>query len=909
LDIDRSIDPVAAFWWEPAPSLLAEFAQLLALHPGTNNNKHRALIEAVLAASTFNDDAIDTVKQAFLTREGTRRIRKETKTQQKKMGEAGQRRFLELHDSLCAALEEYRDQQARRATLSLCTAWYRTGARLLEHFQRIKFERRQVDFADLEWKAYELLNQAEQAHWVQYKLDQRIEHLLVDEFQDTNPTQWRLLQPLLDELAASGDAARSLFLVGDPKQSIYGFRRGNPALLEIATHAMESQLGAQRFHLDRSRRSAYTVLDFVNRVFTQPAMAARMPDFPLHDTWLDDLWGRVEVWPLFEEPDRAIPEDRPAALRNPLQTPRSLDETQRHYLEGRAIAAHIRQRLDDGTLIGANEAARRLSYDDIYILLGTRSHLADYEAALRDSHIPYLSMDRGTLLSSIEVRDLEALLNLLMTPQDNLALAQVLRSPLFAAGDAELADLARQRGTNWYERLLAHATSLPPGHRLARAARLLQVWRGLAGQIPIHDLLDRIYHEANLIRRYESASPAALRPRVRANLTRFIELALEVDAGRYPSLPHFLERLRRLRSQRDDAPDQAPPDSETGQRVRIMTIHAAKGLEAPLVYLADSAHEPREQNAHSALVRWPAGADRPDRFLLAGPAATLDSHSRELLDGQAAERARESANLLYVALTRAKQMLVVTGCKPTRGEARRWYGDIAAALGEDPDEITSPLEREHGKPPTRPAEQAIPARPAPNVDPRLRQPITLPRNTVEIAPSRQADEADEGTGSSRLRGVAIHRLLQLLNARVAASPAATDDLLRRIAGELGLQPDAPLLRACRDEALAVIEAPDLAWLFRPQAGVRIHAEVPLTYATADGATVFGVVDRLLVGPEDVWLVDFKSHQVADDTALAELCDRFAPQMSMYRDGVARLWPDRTLHSYLLFTHLRRAVEL
>ena len=348
-----------------------------------------------------------------------------------------------------------------------------------------------------------------------------------------------------------------------------------------------------------------------------------MPDFKQHDTRLKGLWGRVEFWPLFEEPAPPAAEPQ-TALRNPLDRPRPLAEPQCHYREGRAIAEHIRRLVDAGTLIGETPDAKRLTYDDIYILLGTRTHLADYETALRDCHIPYLSMDRGTLLESIEVRDLEALLNLLMTPQDNLALAQLLRSPLFAATDADLADLAQRAGAAWYDRLLDAATTLPPGHRLARAGRLLEAWRNLAGHIPIHDLLDRIYHESNLVARYEAAFPAALRPRVRANLTRFIELALEVDAGRYPSLPHFLARLARLRGLPDDAPDQAPPDSATGQRVRIMTIHAAKGLEAPLVFLADSAHEPKPPAAWEALVRWPADAARPDRFLLAGPKAVLD---------------------------------------------------------------------------------------------------------------------------------------------------------------------------------------------------------------------------------------------------------------------------------------------
>lgn len=906
LGVDET-DPIALFWTRTRPERLKEFAALLALHPNKGNDEHRTLIEATLTSGDRSAQAVAAIRAAFMTVQGTRRVRKESGVQEKKMGSEGQRRFLDLHAAVCEELESFQDRMARRATLALTSAWYRVGAHLLAHFQRIKRERRLVDFADLEWKACELLNHAEHAHWVQYKLDQRVEHLLVDEFQDTNPTQWRLLKPLLDELAA-GDGGRSLFLVGDPKQSIYGFRRGNPALLEIATRAMERRLGAERFRLDQSWRSAPAILDFVNRVFAHPPLADRLPAFPAHASRHPSLWGRVELWPLVTEPEVLDDDPPPDVLRNPLERPRPLAEARCHYLEGRAIAARIRRLVDAATPVGDPADPRRLTYDDVYILLGTRTHLADYEAALRDSHVPYLSMDRGTLLHSIEIRDLEALLNVLMTPQDNLALAQVLRSPLFAVDDADLAELAQRAGDDWYERLLDAALELPSAHRLVRAARLLDRWRGLAGHIPIHDLLDRIYHEANLIARYESAFPTALRPRVRANLVRFIELALEVDAGRYPSLPHFLERLRRLRTLPDDAPDQAPPDSETGQRVRIMTIHAAKGLEAALVFLADSAHEPASRDAWEALVRWPAEADRPQRFLLAVPKAALDERSRGWLAERDAEQARESANLLYVAMTRAKQMLVITGCRPGKGTARGWYGSVAAALGTDPDAVDVPLEFESGvAPATAPAPPAAGPAPPP-VDPRLLEPLAPPPVEREIAPSRGDDTLAEGTGSGRLRGVAMHRLLQFLGDGPAAE-AAVAAAVERVAAELDLAPASPLLTECRDEALATLRAPELDWLFRPDPALRVHVETPVLYRDADGAQVFGIVDRLLVGADRVLLVDFKSHRVDSDATLAALCRHYQAQMALYRDGVARLWPERAVRTFLVFTHLRRAVEI
>ena len=170
---------------------------------------------------------------------------------------------------------------------------------LLTHYQRIKQEQRLLDFSDLEWKACELFNQSSHASWIQYKLDTRIDHLLVDEFQDTNPTQWRLLQPLLEELAAGNDErARSVFLVGDKKQSIYSFRRANPALLGEASDWLQENLQAQSYPLDASRRSAQAIVDCVNTVFATEPLMQRLDDFNPHTTWLPDIYGYVELLPL-----------------------------------------------------------------------------------------------------------------------------------------------------------------------------------------------------------------------------------------------------------------------------------------------------------------------------------------------------------------------------------------------------------------------------------------------------------------------------------------------------------------------------------------------------------------------------------------------------------------------------------
>ncbi len=314
------------------------------------------------------------------------------------------------------------------------------------------------------------------------------------------------------------------------------------------------------------------------------------------------------------------------------------------------------------------------------ILLRQRTHAEAYEAALRDAGIPCLGASRGLLLENLEVRDLVALLNCLISPYDNLALAQVLRSPLFGLDSEQLLALPGEDGSHWYARLQQLAAAGVCA--LARYPRdCSQGWRALAGQLPVHDLLDRIFHEGEVLQRYESAFPATLQPRVRASLTRFIELALELDNGRYPSLPRFLDLLNRLRQSDQDQPDESSPDDTQGDRVRLLTVHAAKGLEAPVVFLADAPRDRATVSAYNASSGLAEMTPHARIFiLLAGKAANRDSRTAALLEQQATAARCEDANLLYVALTRARQYLFISGsCKPSARDTG-WYGLVEQAM-------------------------------------------------------------------------------------------------------------------------------------------------------------------------------------------------------------------------------------
>jgi ATP-dependent helicase/nuclease subunit A len=897
LEIDASQPPLGDFPDDGLRAELQAFASLLERNVTQTNTRDAERLGDALASSRAAEAFLDAIKPVFLTREGNPLARKPGKAQCKRLGEQDEQRFIELHHRLCGVLGDAIDRLARVRTLETSVAWITAGMQLLAHYQRIKQEQRLLDFSDLEWKACELLNRSSHASWIQYKLDSRIEHLLVDEFQDTNPTQWRLLQPLLEELAAGNDErTRSVFLVGDKKQSIYSFRRANPALLGEASDWLHEHLQAQSYPLDASRRSAQAIVDCVNALFGTEPLMQRLDDFNPHTTCLPDMYGYVELLPLMTSATAATTDEEKPLLRNPLHAPRIIREDLRYANEARQIATRIQALIQDNTAVTKDGVIRALQYGDIIILLRQRTHASAYEQALRDFRIPCLSDSKGALLDNLEVHDLECLLNILVSPYDNLALAQVLRSPIMGLSSELLLPLASEPNGTWYERLARLAAAkLPP---YADIYTQLQQWRALTGHIPVHDLLDRIFHEAEIFQRYEAAFPAALKPRVHASLTRFIELALEVDNGRYPSLPHFLDQLNRLRQSDNDQPDEGTADETDSQRVRIMTIHGAKGLEAPVIFLADSANQPRSHNAYAALVEWPEDHQKPAHFLLTGKKASHDSITRRLLDRQAQNARREEANLLYVAITRARQYLFISGNQKDAAAGDSWYHLIRQALAGwnttvdgNPCHETGRMDALTAGPPG--------AATAVTPDPRLSGPIAVCKHQQLIAPSRalHANVMDSGDADGRERGTAIHLMLQHLSATAACCP---DTLPASIANTLQREAHDPECLAWWQEAMATVQAPQLSWLFDHTHYQQAFNEVPIQY-TQGNRLVYGIIDRLIINDGAAYVIDYKTHLWADRDSLPRLTDSYREQMRLYANGVQQLWPGLTVKPCLLFT--------
>lgn len=842
---------------------LDNYAELLQLNgAGVKKDSHFAdQVRAALAEDDL-ERRFELICPVLLTEKGVPRSRKENKALETRLGPDNQHRFLELHEELAREFMEARAWLTEQMIYRMNEAGYACGNELLQRYQGLKRERGVVDYTDVEWRAYLLLNQSHYAEYMQHKLDARYRHILLDEFQDTNPLQWQVLKAWLE---ASGDAGSppTVFLVGDPKQSIYRFRRAEPRLFGIAADYLVAKHGAQQLDQNVTRRSAPPVVAAVNELFRG------QEHFLAHQSYQQKLPGCVEVLPLINRDD--APAAEPVRWRNPLQTPRANETDSRRELEAQQLAIKIgevvgRWQIRDG------ENVRAARFEDVMVLVTRRTHLEVYERALRHAQIPYVSSRQGGLLDTLEADDLTALLQFLVVPFADLHLASALRSPVFSVSDDDLMALASTEGRTWWQRLERLVAQSQASGALVRAHRLLAGWIAVIDRLPVHDLLDRIYFEGDIVRRYEQAVPAAMRTAVAANMRAFMEVALSTESGRYPSLQGFLHELSSLRRA---APEEAPDVgviAEAADAVRILTVHGAKGLEAPIVWLLDANAAERKAEGYGVLVDWPPEANAPLHFSLY---SRQDEHgvSRTLLfEREERLSARENLNLLYVAMTRAKQALLVSGSEG-RGSDDSWYRKIADAVRKA-GVPRAGLPVAHGPPVSR--EVASPAKTRDALGESLCRPLGVGnRNDTLIDPRRRY-------------GVLLHALLE----RVTSPNNVVDR--QHLTRLLGISEDE--LSKLWSDAQAIITAPAMRRFFDPAQYLR--AENELAYAAELGE--MRRIDRFVEFNDSVWVLDYKTGDAVNRANLEMSARPYRAQLAEYRAAVSSLIPGKPVKSALVF---------
>jgi ATP-dependent helicase/nuclease subunit A len=805
--------------------------------------------------------------------------------------------FMADLEDLMLRVQEARQDAIKLAAAHKTLALHRFGHAFVGRLAQQKAAHGWLDFDDLIVKTGELLEESSMAQWVLWRLDGGIDHILVDEAQDTSPEQWRVIRRLTDEFTSgvgAHDHPRTLFVVGDPKQSIYSFQGADIAVFEamrdgFATAFDLSRQPMQRRELAHSFRSSPAVLSLVDAVF-QGEAAQGLGVTPRHIAFHATMPGRVDIWPPLPDPE--TPER--ADWTQPIDAPA---ENAADTMLARAIARQIRRIL--GTPILKHGKPQRLGPGDIQILVQRRAGLFDdLIRELKAANLPVAGADRLKLAAELAVRDITATLSVLATPEDDLSLAAALRSPLFGLTEDDLYRLAAGRGRAYLIQRLRDS-----GHLAAR--ELLSDLQKHADLLRPYDLISR------LLTRHGGRARllARLGPEAEDGIDELMSQAMAYEQIETPSLTGFLVWLAS-----DDVQVKRQLPGGSGGLIRVMTVHGSKGLESPVVILPET--QKRKPNNSHRTVRlgdmpmWRgASADRPDA--VAEAVADYDARQDE-----------ERRRLLYVALTRAESWLIVAAAGETGDGLDSWHSMIAAGaartdltrstidiegigqalrlgFGDWPDhaETTVTLAEARATPPDWLTRKPPPA------PTRI-----LPRTASNLGGAKvlgaQIEDADPA--AAMLRGTRLHLLLEHLP---GISPEDWHEHARAaLAGGEGGLPDDAELQDLLDEVRAVIEAPELSQVINPGTGAQVLKEVPLTATLPGIGVLHGAIDRLILRDDLVLAIDYKSNSEVPATPEATP-EGLLRQMAAYRGALRHIWPDRSVEVAILWTATRSLMIL
>ncbi|MFZ5610014.1 MAG: double-strand break repair helicase AddA [Pseudomonadota bacterium] len=841
---------------------------------------------------------------AFLTQAGTAR-----KPLLDKKAAAAHPHLADVARSEAARLEKLGAALNCLALAARSAALLQVGLALAGLFEEAKLRHGLVDYDDLIARAAELLARADMAAWVLYKLDGGIDHILIDEAQDTNPEQWQVIDALAAEFFAGKSARekpRSVFAVGDVKQSIFGFQRAAPRLFNdyrqrFAAKAKAARQPFEDLALDLSFRSTDAVLHLVDAVFA--GEAARGLSFSerriSHRPSRTGQAGQVELWPTVlpapadeEESDGWRLPLAPAGVRDP--------EARLANDVASAIAGWI------GRLALASRG-RPAQAGDFMILVRRRTAFVDFVVrALKSRGVPVAGVDRFDLLSPIAVQDLMALAQVAVLPEDDLSLACVLKGPFIGLDEAQLFTLAHGREGSLWQALAARRDE---DEAFRHAWDFLSKARARADYGPPYEFFEALLLEDGGRR----ALAARLGAEAEEAIDEFLIQALAFEATHPPSLDGFLAWLRARASEVKRDPE------DKGDAVRILTVHGAKGLQAPIVILPDSCQVPKDD---APLLDLKGVADGGDLFLwykraqdAIGPAAAAKA-------ARAAEQMAEYKRLLYVALTRAEDRLIVTGWEGSQGRAKGcWYDLVADGFarlagvqvekgpqGEDvrvyATAQTAPPDRVGARASIAPSPPLADwMRHPPPPEPAPPRPLAPSAALVMPVPPAASPVGVGGEGEPvdvYRRGRLLHRLLQYLpDVPPARRKRVATDYLARQAPDW---PEDARSQAAR-EVLDLLARADLAALFGPGS----RAEVALA-GVVGGVAVSGQVDRLAITGDRIIIADYKTNRVPPAT-LDAVPRAYVRQLAAYAAVLGQIYPQHRQRALIIWTTEGKVSEL
>jgi ATP-dependent helicase/nuclease subunit A len=789
------------------------------------------------------------------------------------------------------------------------------------NYRREKQERGLLDYDDLIDKTLAMLDRVSSG-WVHYKLDRGVDHVLIDEAQDTSPRQWDIVDHIISEFT-SGEGARdgvirTMFAVGDEKQSIFSFQGAAPREFDSRRRGLERKFIDAGLKFDPvsftySFRSGAAILQSVDHVFRDQEIYRSIHAenaYPVHETLADAAPSLIELWELQRPDDKQDIE----GWRAPFD---GLSLTSPEVKLAKRIQAEIRRLVESGAMTGHIGDRRPLRYGDMLVLVRRRGNAFDAVIqALKHANIPVAGADRLKLTEHIAIIDLMNLADALLLPQDDLALAVALKSPLFGLNDDDLFKLAWQRRGSLREALSHHAAS---DSKLGTAlSRLEKCERRFATETPFafyawllggdsgrKRILRRLGHEAN------------------DALDEFLELALGYERKAPASLQGFVAWLR-------TADLEVKRDMEISRdEVRVMTVHGAKGLEAPVVFLVDTTSSPSDTQRLKLihLPRGNAAPDAPGVVVWAGKKADDPAAVAAARTAMLAETEHEYRRLLYVAMTRAADRLVVAGCMPGNMKQIRtfcWYDLIDkglrnSGLHERTIETPDGTVKRYSRP------EDVTAAIGPAAAPVAAAPIALPPWLLTSAPPETAPDnllrpsdpaGDEGhpirtgesielRGRALQRGTLVHRLLQSLPE--VAMDRRRDAALKYLARNADGWTEAER-EVLAEGVLALLADSRFAAVFAPGSRAEVSIVGRLDRAGRPPALVSGQIDRLVMTPSEVLIVDYKTNHAPPRTA-AEAPSAYVRQLALYRAVLKKLYPQLPVRAALLWTETPELMEI
>ncbi len=764
---------------------------------------------------------------------------------------------------------------------------------LLRGYRDYKELHAKMDYEDLIVQTRKLLENPGVSDWVLFKLDGGIDNVLIDEAQDTSPDQWAIVRAITEEFFY-GEGAKSfqntVFAVGDRKQSIYSFQGADPQEFDRMRRHFAAKKTVQRdfaeVNLDVSFRSTAAILDVVNCIFAEGRPKQGVVSegqSVVHIPSRIGEGGRVELWPLVE----AEKDENPDIWLPPVERVNAESTSARL---ARQIAEYIRQKVEGGEILASKN--RPLHYRDFMVLVQRRnSFVEELVRACKNAGVNVAGVDKIRLLEQIAVEDLVSIGKFVLLPEDDLTLAEILKSPLWGLTDDDLFELCRNRQgkTLW--------------SRLGENAKYAGVYTELQSLLNMADYARPFEFYSHILNTLKGRQKFVARIGYEAEdgIDEFVNLCLDFEKEHIPSMQLFMAWISK-----DEVEIKRELEQSEADAVRIMTVHGSKGLQAPVVILPDTVRIKAVRNEAGLLC---------DENCLYYPLKSADYEDccRKIKETEKELSLEEYHRLLYVALTRAEERLCICGYKMSAEPSPEcWYELCRKALSriaeekEDGTLVYEVAQEAETKP--REEEQR-------QVGENLQFPEWMRSNAPKEGPlarpltPSKLDEAEDDTMASPLkaaakdyyrRGRLIHKLLQLLpEVSSVRRRQATEEFLRQNGEGFTSSQKQRIVQ----EVMDLVENPEFGVLF----GANSRAEVPLM-GLSDGRIISGQIDRLVVEEDRVLIVDFKTNRPAA-TSAADVPPAYLKQMEAYEALVRQIYPGRRIELYILWTDTARMMKL